>query len=708
VEVNASSLVSDAAREVGRRADQLIRDVQSSLRREFPDQWDDPEIAGMGAQGVADHVFAALADFAVDDGTKRTAALSAEVERAYRLARLEIPVSVLLRSLRIGLDVVVDRMLEQLPRLTDEPELVAGAARRLLSTVSEYADLVSEHVIAAYQEERERWLRGRLSILNDASVRIGTTLDIDRTTRELAEFGTDGFADAVTVDLLDSMLRGHGLAASGPLTVRTITRRSIQRDDPSPTAGPPRLRTIAGGSPQARALTECRAALSASTLVVPLRARESTVGVATFTRNAASGLFNDDDLVLAQEIASRAATAIDNARRYTHARAAALTLQRSLLPVRTAEQPAVQVACRYLPANLEAGVGGDWYDLIPLSGARVALVVGDVVGHGIHAAAAMGRLRTAVHTLADIDLPPDELLTHLDDVVLRLSAETSADAGIDTTGYIGATCLYAVYDPVSRRCSLARAGHVPPVAVLRDHDPELIDLPAGPPLGLGGLPFEAAEVELPEGSILALYTDGLVEGRDRDIEDGLALLRETLARPAASLEDTCDSVLEALLPDQPSDDVALLLVRTRALGAAQVADWGIDSDAAVVSQVRANVARQLESWGVEEFGFTAELVVSELVTNAIRYGRAPIRLRLILPERVQEPGGPGVALICEVSDTSNTTPLLRRARSFDEGGRGLLLVAQLSASWGTRHTRQGKTVWAELNESGESMASAVI
>lgn len=303
-----------------------------------------------------------------------------------------------------------------------------------------------------------------------------------------------------------------------------------------------------------------------------------------------------------------------------------------------------------------------------------------------------------MRTLADIDLPPDELLTHLDDVVLRLSAETSADAGTDTAGYVGATCLYAVYDPVSRRCSLARAGHVPPVAVLGDHAPELVELPAGPPLGLGGLPFEAVEVDLPEGSILALYTDGLVEGRGRDIETGLELLRETLAGPVENLEDACDAVIRALLPDQPADDVALLLVRTRALGASQVADLEIDIESAAVSRARANVARQLASWAVDELGFTAELVVSELVTNAIRYGSAPILLRLILPERPEEPRSPTGALVCEVSDTSNTTPLLRRARSFDEGGRGLLRVAQLAASWGTRHSRQGKTVWAELNE----------
>lgn len=386
VDVDVGSLVSDAAREVGRQADQLIRDVRESLRQEFPERWRDPGVAGLAAQGVADHVYAALAEFEGAGGTARSAAVSAEVERAYRLARQDTLVSVLLRSFRIGLDLVVDRMLEQLPRLTEEPDLVGAAARRLLSTVSDYVELVSGHVITAYQDERDRRLRGRLSMLNDASVRIGTTLGIDRTIQELAEFATDSFADAVTIDLLDSILRGYRVAGGGPLTLRTVTRRSVRGGGPEPDAGLPRLRTLTQGSPQASALSEARASLSDSTLVVPLRARDSTVGVATFTRNTTSELFNDDDLVLAQA-RLESGDPIDNARRYTHARAAALTLQRSVLPEHTAQQSAVQVACRYLPANVEAGVGGAWYDLIPLSGARVALVVGDLVGHGIHAAA---------------------------------------------------------------------------------------------------------------------------------------------------------------------------------------------------------------------------------------------------------------------------------------------------------------------------------
>ena len=295
----------------------------------------------------------------------------------------------------------------------------------------------------------------------------------------------------------------------------------------------------------------------------------------------------------------------------------------------------------------------------------------------------MGRLRTAVRTLADVDLPPDELLTHLDDLVIHLSAEAESAAG--TTGDIGATCLYAVYDPVSRRCTLARAGHPVPAVTTPDGAVEFPDVPSGPPLGLGGLPFEAAEIELPEGSLLTLYTDGLIEARGRDIDEGLDALREVLARPASSLESTCDTVLQTLLPDRAADDVALLIARTRALDAAHVATWDVPPDPSAVAETRRNTRRQLAAWGLDEAAFVTELVVSELVTNAIRYGGAPIQLRLIRDRN----------LICEVSDASNTAPHLRRARTFDEGGRGLLLVAQLTQGWGTRQTYTGKTIWAE-------------
>jgi anti-sigma regulatory factor (Ser/Thr protein kinase) len=307
----------------------------------------------------------------------------------------------------------------------------------------------------------------------------------------------------------------------------------------------------------------------------------------------------------------------------------------------------------------------------------------------------MGRLRTAVRTLADVDLEPGELLTRLDDVVTRVVAEEGLSPSGDSPTDLSATCLYAVYDPVSRCCSLARAGHPPPAVLTPGGAADFLDLPAGPPLGLGGLPFEETEVELPEGSLLVLYTDGMIESRQRDLDIGLTAMRKVLSEvhlqpdgpphDAAALETICDSLVEALLPDQAEDDAALLIARTRALAADQIVSWNLPAEPAVVAHARARTARQLAAWGLEEITFTTELIVSELVTNAIRHAQPPIQLRMILDG----------ALSCEVSDASSSAPHLRRADRYDEGGRGLLLVAQLAEGWGSRYTRTGKTIWAQ-------------
>ncbi len=420
-------------------------------------------------------------------------------------------------------------------------------------------------------------------------------------------------------------------------------------------------------------------------ITVPLRARGALLGVVAFSRRERPESFTADDLILAEELTAKAAVAIDNARRYSRERTTALTLQRSLLPQQLPPHEAVEVASRYLPAGADAEVGGDWFDVIPLSGARVALVVGDVVGHGLHAAASMGRLRTAVRTLADVDLPPDELMTHLDDLVIHLASDLQPAGYFQPTGESGATCLYTVYDPVSRRFALASAGHPLPLIISPDGTRTEVKAQPGPPLGIGGLPFEATELELPEGSLLALYTDGLVESRERDVDQGIAELLRALNHhhAATSLEALCGTVMDAILPDRRTDDAALLLARTHALDPHHVADWDIEPDFAQVPRARKFALDQVEAWGLGDAAFVTELVVSELVTNAIRYGQPPIRLRLIRD----------TSLICEASDGSNTAPHLRRARAFDEGGRGLLLVAQLTQGWGTRHTTNGKTIW---------------
>ncbi|MET8945102.1 SpoIIE family protein phosphatase [Streptomyces sp. NPDC004542] len=570
---------------------------------------------------------------------------------------------------------------------------------------------------AVFDTTEQYWARRRLAVLNDASLRIGSTLDVIRTAEELAEVAVAGFADFVTVDLLESVALGdepEPVPLDEPVTVRRTAQRSVLEGCPEsvvasgattfyPVGTPPMRALVAGrgtrpvpGDPGLREWIRSsppRAEKMAkykihSLMMVPLRARGVTLGLVHLMRHRTAEAFSEDDLLLAEEIAARAAVSVDNARRYTRERRTALALQRSLLPERPPGLTAMEVAYRYLPAGSGADVGGDWFDVIPLSGARVALVVGDVVGHGIHASATMGRLRTAVRTLADVDLAPDELLTQLDDLVIRLDREEGPEArgrAEDASGEVGATCLYAVYDPVSHRCTMARAGHPPPALVTPGGGVGFVDLPAGPPLGLGGLPFEAAEVDLEEGSLLALYTDGLVEAADHDIEVGLSLLRRSLSGPPGPLDETCDEVLGTVLTDRPADDIVLMLARTSAFDATKVRTWQLPQDPAAVAGARKMAGEQLAAWGLTETAFTTELVVSELVTNAVRYGDSPIVLRLIRDS----------TLICEVSDGSSTAPHLRRARVFDEGGRGLLLVAHVCERWGSRQTSTGKTIWAE-------------
>jgi PAS domain S-box-containing protein len=595
-------------------------------------------------------------------------------------------------------------------KATSEQRAHAWLAR--IAPLTDTAGRVRGVCVTAHDFTEHFLARERLQLVNEASVRIGTTLDITRTARELTEVCVPALADFVSVDLLDPQEYGGEVTGrlTAPVRLRRAAHHSINPGAPEAVAEPGQVDTYPGISPQATSLIAGRTVVTAvptgdldewrswderrvqrvkefgihSTMSVPLMARGTTLGVVVFTRYRRPDPFSSDDVLLAEEVTARAAVCIDNARRYSRERETALALQRSLLPRSLPRTAAVDAASRYLPAA-RAGVGGDWFDVIPLSGMRVAMVVGDVVGHGIQASATMGRLRTAVRTLADIDLAPDELLTHLDDLVVRLSEEAGGDG---STGEVGATCLYAVYDPVSRRCAMARAGHPSPLLLPPNGAPRRIDLPAGPPLGLGGLPFESAELHLAEGTVLAFYTDGLIESRERDVDGGHQVLSDTLAASQGSLEETCDRVLHALLPQGGAgDDVALLLARTRGLPASQVATWDIPADPALVAPIRKQVVDQLARWSLSEASFTAELVVSELVTNAIRYGGRPIRLRLIHD---------AATLICEVSDTNHTAPHLRRAKTWDEGGRGLLLVAQLTQRWGSRHTADGKTIWAEM------------
>ncbi|MEU6407042.1 SpoIIE family protein phosphatase [Streptomyces sp. NPDC046985] len=557
---------------------------------------------------------------------------------------------------------------------------------------------------------RAETARGRLTLLYEAGVRIGTTLDVRRTAQELAEVAVPRLADVVSVELLEAVL--HGEEPTG--AVRRMRRTALEGSGlyapgmagalqpvgdviEFVVADTPMAAALRRGTavlvPDLRAAQDWRAqdpegarrVLAAgvhSLIAVPLRARGVVLGMVDFWRGEGTRRFEEEDVAVAEELVARAAVAIDNARRFSREHAMAATLQRSLLPRDLPEQDALEVAWRYRPAH--SGVGGDWFDVIPLPGFRVALVVGDVVGHGLHAAVTMGRLRTAVLNFSSLELPAEELLGHLDEMVARLDAQA---AGADGEGaqVTGATCLYAVYDPVGGRCTFARAGHIAPAVVDPVGRVTFPDLPLSPPLGAAGHPFETGELNLPEGSRLVLFTDGLVEDRRRDIDEGLRLLGSAVAHPDQTPEETCRAVMRTMLPERPSDDVALLVARTRLLDPSRVAVWDVPFEVTAVSRVRGEVSRRLQEWGLTESSFATELILSELLTNALRYGAPPVRVRLLL----------GRTLVSEVSDGSDTSPRLRRAAATDEGGRGLFLVSQFADQWGTRYVADGKVIWAE-------------
>ncbi|GAA5208540.1 SpoIIE family protein phosphatase [Streptomyces thinghirensis] len=556
--------------------------------------------------------------------------------------------------------------------------------------------------------------RRNLALLNEAGARIGNSLDLETTARELLDVVVPGFCDLATVDLYQGLLVGDetppGLA-DGSAELRRVAFSSAVSDAPFPGTGEQvelgAVHHYGFNSPCADALRTARprivpaedGGLVQSTLAVPMVAHDTVVGLARFARTKGSEPFGDRDRDLAVELAARAAVCIDNARLYRREHERALILQRSLLPPGDPEASGLDIACRYLPGNAATGrpseVGGDWFDVIELPGHRTALVVGDVMGRGLRAAVAMGELRTAVRTLAQLDIEPAEVLSQLDEIARGLGAPGGVQQATraarrpreaDLSEVYLATCVYAVYDSVTRRCTFANAGHLPPVLVEPGESALMLDVPPGLPLGVGGEPFEEVEVELPEGSLLALYTDGLVESRDHPLDEGLQAFVGALTDPARPLEDVCDQVLNTLDSHHGEDDIALLMARVQGLPSESVGDWTLPREPRSVGRARELARAKLLDWDMESLVDTTELLVSELVTNALRYGEGEIRLRLLLDR----------TLVCEVWDSGLVQPRRRRARDTDEGGRGLQLVGLLSAAWGSRRTPRGKTVWFEL------------
>ncbi|MEU1530784.1 SpoIIE family protein phosphatase [Streptomyces fagopyri] len=632
---------------------------------------------------------------------------------------------------------------DYLPRT--EAERVAATLRRVLET----GDSITDMHVAGFvpgSEERRHWsvnlyrvhsgsgrpigiawlgtditsrraaareaaaARRNLALLNEAGARIGNSLDLETTARELLDVVVPGFCDLATVDLYQGLLAGDETPpgfADGSAQLRRVAFASAVSD--APFVGGPAPVAVGAvhhfpfNSTCADALRTARpqhvpaeeGGLIQSTLAVPMVAHDTVVGLAQFSRTKGSEPFGDRDRSLAVELAARAAVCIDNARLYRREHERALILQRSLLPPGDPEASGLDIACRYLPGNAATEVGGDWFDVIELPGHRTALVVGDVMGRGLRAAVAMGELRTAVRTLALLDLEPAEVLSALDEIARGLgtpggvqqatrAARQPRDADLSEV-YL-ATCVYAVYDSVTRRITFANAGHLPPVLVEPGESALMLDVPPGMPLGVGGEPFEEVEVELPEGALLALYTDGLVESRDHPLDEGLQAFVGALTDPSRPLEDVCDHVLNTLDTHHGEDDIALLMARVQGLPADSVGDWTLPREPRSVGRAREYARTQLTGWDLEPLVDTTELLVSELVTNALRYGEGEIRLRLLLDR----------TLVCEVWDAGLVQPRRRRARDTDEGGRGLQLVGLLSAAWGSRRTPRGKTVWFEL------------
>ncbi|MER7347936.1 SpoIIE family protein phosphatase [Streptomyces aurantiacus] len=583
-------------------------------------------------------------------------------------------------------------------------------------------DVTSRHAAAREAAHARR----NLALLNEAGARIGNSLDLETTARELLDVTVPGFCDLASVDLYQGLLDGDEAAhmrqslADGSAELRRVAFASAVSDVPFPEGtGPVEVGSVhrfAFNSPCADALRTARPRLIAagddcgparrltsgliqSTLAVPMVAHDTVVGLAQFSRTKGSEPFGERDRALAVELAARAAVCIDNARLYRREHERALILQRSLLPPGDPEAAGLDIACRYLPGNAATEVGGDWFDVIELPGHRTALVVGDVMGRGLRAAVAMGELRSAVRTLALLDLEPAEVLSALDEIARGLGnlpgpghARRATPAGArgrdsdDLAEVYLATCVYAVYDAVTRRVTFANAGHLPPVLVEPGESPLMLDVPPGMPLGVGGEPFEEVDVDLPDGALLALYTDGLVESRDHPLDEGLNAFVGALAEPAQALEDICDHVLNTLDTHHGEDDIALLMARVRGLPAEHVGDWTLPREPQSVGRARELACERLRAWDLEALVDNAELLVSELVTNALRYGEGEIRLRLLLDR----------TLVCEVWDAGLVQPRRRRARDTDEGGRGLQLVGLLSAAWGSRRTPRGKTVWFEL------------
>ncbi|WP_246052543.1 ATP-binding SpoIIE family protein phosphatase [Actinocorallia herbida] len=555
--------------------------------------------------------------------------------------------------------------------------------------------------------------RVRRALFDDQLTRFGSNLDLDLCTRALADVIVPHYCNVASIVLLESLVaadESHGEANGSAVLRRLALATDNHEPDWSATFPTGEVLVYPPGTPYRECLDRAapvhlkhmtaeqagriadawrrdpvRELLDdVSMVILPLIGKTGKLlGLMACTRTPGFRRFDAYDVEIGMEFASRAAIVIDNARRFSRERATALTLQRSLLPLRLSHPSSVEVKHRYLPGSKLVEVGGDWYESISLPGGRVALIVGDVAGHGVKAAVTMGRLRTALHTLANLDYPPADALHIVHELMTELGEQEPHFA----------TCVFGVYDATTGTLEIASAGHLPPLLLRADGTPEYLELPDAPPLGVvGGNPIESREFAVEDGSMFVIYTDGLVESRGRDIDDGLDRLKgifdpSALDRP---MEDLAKACLAGVYDNVDRDDIALLIARLRRLPEDTRVSWTLPNELAAVRRARGLVRTQLDEWGLADLSYTAELLASELVTNALRYSPGPLEVRL-LRERT---------LVIEVMDRSAALPRLRRAADDDEGGRGLLVVSEYARRWGTRRTALGKVVWCDLRLPG--------
>lgn len=552
-------------------------------------------------------------------------------------------------------------------------------------------------------------LRDQLRFLTEATEAIGASLDVVAIAQRLAAALVPRLGDFASVHLLDALFVDGAPAPLSPqATAVSLVRRVAVAHD-----GPPELwrGVVPEGAVQVMNPTSpCREAMATSQpvyvprvdpaqaaamalshgtgdlvplvvdrayLAVPLAVHGRVLGCVAVTRRPERARFEEDDVLSVGLLAAQTSLSVDNARLHEAQITTTAALQRAVSPAALPSLSGAEVAHRYLPGNPEAGVGGDWFDTMALPGSRVGIVIGDVMGHGVRSAAAMGHLRIAVQTLAALDLPPGQLLRELDTLAQRMGDDHLA------------TCMYVVYDPIAGICLLANAGHPPPLVVRDSGAVERVPVPAGAPIGVGGVAFDTVRVPIGDGDTLLMYTDGLVEVRGDDIDDRIEALAERLRLDGPVTTDPealCDTLIATLDPDKQEDDVALLAVRLSAIPASDVAHWLLSPRPDAVARCRRLIRQTLTDWSLSELCDTAELLASELVTNAIRYTGDPIEMRLLRTR----------TLLCEVRDHDHRLPFLREADELDEHGRGLFMVSRLAQSWGSSRTAQGKVVWFEL------------